>query len=299
MPQVPIESAVLAGAAAAAAAAAAAVTKRARDLPFESEDIYNRRGQGLCLIINNKRFKTANGDAMPGLKERVGTEHDEERLRTIFQRLNYDVKVYNDVSAAAMLATARSKAKEDLSSYGALIFVVLSHGAKDVVYGSDSIPLPIKDLQEPFESYNCKSLNGKPKVFIIQACQGDGIEQVESDGAGAGQGQTTPANSKVIDVRYRPKDADFFIGLATVEGKESYRLPDGSWFIKELCKNIESYAFNDREHFYDIFRMTNRDVSERVGQKEHEGRQAVVRQTPQGKVTLAKHFYLRRVLRGE
>ena len=32
------------------------------------------------------------------------------------------------------------------------------------------------------------------------------------------------------------------------------------------------------------------------GQKEYEGKPAVVRQTPQGKATFAKHFYLRRVV---
>ena len=56
-----------------------------------------------------------------------------------------------------------------------------------------------------------------------------------------------------------PDQSDFFIGLAVVQGFESYRMGDrGSWFIQELCNNIKEYAFADQKHFPDIFTKANR-----------------------------------------
>lgn len=55
----------------------------------------------------------------------------------------------------------------------ALIVCVMSHGAAGLVYGSDNGKVNIeKDIVMPFNGYNCPDLIDKPKIFIIQACQG-------------------------------------------------------------------------------------------------------------------------------
>ena len=53
--------------------------------------------------------------------------------------------------------------------------VLMSHGAKDYVYGTDGCQnnnlVSLDKIQEIFDSENCKSLIEKPKLFFIQACQ--------------------------------------------------------------------------------------------------------------------------------
>ena len=39
--------------------------------------------------------------------------------------------------------------------------------------GADSIPVNINKLKYQFDFNNCPSLYGKPKIFIVQACQGN------------------------------------------------------------------------------------------------------------------------------
>ena len=42
-----------------------------------------------------------------------------------------------------------------------------------VVYGVDGNQVNIaEEICAPFDGANCPSLSGKPKVFIVQACQG-------------------------------------------------------------------------------------------------------------------------------
>ena len=48
--------------------------------------------RGLCLIINNRKFKT--------LPARTGTDCDAENLRQLFTELGYRVTVKSDRSAA-------------------------------------------------------------------------------------------------------------------------------------------------------------------------------------------------------
>ena len=47
------------------------------------------------------------------------------------------------------------------------------HGEMGKVYGTDCLPITIHDCLLPFSQQSSRSLNTKPKLFFIQACQGD------------------------------------------------------------------------------------------------------------------------------
>ena len=49
---------------------------------------------------------------------------------------------------------------------------ILSHGQRGSVYGSDDKLVPIEQLETLFDGKQCNQLAGRPKLFIIQACQG-------------------------------------------------------------------------------------------------------------------------------
>ena len=113
--------------------------------------------------------------------------------------------------------------KEDHTKYDAFVCCILSHGKLGSVYGVDGIPIAISDLQGLFAGVKCQSLAGKPKIFIINACQGGskqiGVTPVEQDGPSS-------------DTKQIPNDCDFLTCSSTVPGYASFRNPEeGSWFI--------------------------------------------------------------------
>lgn len=59
-------------------------------------------------------------------------------------------------------------AREDYSTFGCLIVIVLTHGGeKGILWASDT-HFKTSDVWEPF--LNCDSLRNKPKIFIFQVC---------------------------------------------------------------------------------------------------------------------------------
>ena len=55
------------------------------------------------------------------------------------------------------------------------VFVAMSHGGADFIEGVKGGHVSIsRDIIKPFEAGNCPNLEGKPKIFLIQACRGSG-----------------------------------------------------------------------------------------------------------------------------
>lgn len=113
----------------------------------------------------------------------------------------------------------------------AFICCILSHGRRGVVLGSDDEPLNIKHAIGRFNASNQPALTGKPKVFLIQACQGTQkqrgvlLENLESD------------DGPSLSI---PQEADFLIAVATVEDYTAFRHKiNGSWFIQSLCQQLK------------------------------------------------------------
>ena len=76
------------------------------------------------------------------------------------------------------LQEIRRKIKEESRSdfhknADAFIFIILSHGTKGHIYGSDGAKVNIdEEIIAAFDGIHCPQLAGKPKLFFIQACQG-------------------------------------------------------------------------------------------------------------------------------
>jgi len=50
----------------------------------------HKKQRGIACIINARKF------SIPELAERLGTDVDRDRLQELFQKLQFDVRVYND-----------------------------------------------------------------------------------------------------------------------------------------------------------------------------------------------------------
>lgn len=222
---------------------------------------------GYCLIVNNYNFGKAEK-----FKDRKGTEMDRgilynsvtlhmtivfltelnlkktyifvlEALIRVFQKMKFEVKVYDDLNASDMLNVAEEFANMDHTQMDVFACCVLSHGEKGAVLGVDGKQVDIRELTLPFA--RCNSLASKPKLFFIQACQGNlGHEAVWlTDGPDSTEEGRYEEDARMELPFSLPKEADFLIGMATVEHYQSFRhTTDGSIYIQELCRQLENHC---------------------------------------------------------
>ena len=52
------------------------------------------------------------------------------------------------------------------------VLVVMSHGAKGSIIGSDDVHVEISDMLDLLSPKNFPAMKGKPKIIIVQACAG-------------------------------------------------------------------------------------------------------------------------------
>uniref|UniRef100_A0A8D3AMQ6 Caspase-8-like n=1 Tax=Scophthalmus maximus TaxID=52904 RepID=A0A8D3AMQ6_SCOMX len=258
------------------------------------EDHYRMDSQpvGLCVIINNENF--VNGEV------RRGTNKDAQCLAEVFSWLRFRVLMCKDQTQDQMERTLDCFAslsdhsqpqefdvKEWLGAgFGdpqqaprhgdAFICCILSHGARGVVFGTDWKPLAINQITRTFKTTDQSALVGKPKVFLIQACQGGTLQRgvflkdLESDDA------------------FIPEAADILVAIATVKDHASVRHRiDGTWFVQSVCQQLKE-GCPRREDIITILHRVNDDVSK----KEGSGQPGAVKQMPEVRFTLRKTLVL-------
>lgn len=184
--------------------------------------------RGYAIIFNHEVFD------VPQLKTRAGTNADCDNLKRTLEALGFDVSVYKDLVYASIDQHIKQLSDKDHTHRDCIVIAVLSHGDLGIVYAKDMGYKP-DTLWCRFTADRCPTLAGKPKIFFLQACQGDnldpGVHLTETDGL--------VCNSYQI-----PTHADFLIVYSTVKGFYSWRnTTRGSWFIQALCKQLAEYAY--------------------------------------------------------
>ena len=123
----------------------------------------------------------------------------------------------------------------------------------------------IETVRDLFSNSSCRSLDGKPKVFFIQACRGDRDEFVVSDGP-----NSAPQKSLRLSEGAKPANqvshcrAHFLEAYSAVDEFYSYRNEEsGSYFVQCLVE-----VFRERVAHDDIDTMlieVNRRLSQMQG----------------------------------
>ncbi|KAJ7331227.1 Caspase-7 [Desmophyllum pertusum] len=142
-----------------------------------------------------------------------------------------------------MLKLLTETAEKDYSKFDCFVCVILSHGSKDCIYGTDDKVIKVEAITSLFRRDQCPSLEGKPKIFLIQACRGTERDRlpIESD--------SDPIS---ISSSSLPADADFLICFASAPGHQSYRQRFlGSWFISSVVSVFKKYAETRAPYGYD------------------------------------------------
>lgn len=198
--------------------------------------------RGIALIINNVDFKGK-------LPERTSSTEDAKKLESIFEKLQYKVKIRKDLTAERMSEVLKELIddKDIDKEHDSFICCILSHGNPQGVLGIDNKTVTVSELAKIVNAEGCKALCRKPKMFFFQACRGTKTpEGVVPDSVG----QSSHVKEEEVMVADGPGDsialppeADFIFGFSTVEGNASMRWElSGSEYIMVLCDTIEKYA---------------------------------------------------------
>nr|XP_055044818.1 caspase-9 isoform X2 [Misgurnus anguillicaudatus] len=147
------------------------------------------------------------------------------------------------------------------------------------VHGVDGPSVPVQIITNFLNGQNCPSLQGKPKLFFIQACGGDnkdtGFEvspdEVQPSMGGADdQTDAIPMSSSSdslstsdeVDARPTlPTPSDILVSYSTFPGYVSWRDPQaGSWYVENLDRVLEQNA--DMDDLVTMLVMVNGAVSQ-------------------------------------
>lgn len=188
----------------------------------------NHRNRGHCLIFDVEDFQPSRK-----LPKRTGSQVDSTGLYNIFRSMSFDVRMLKDPTAKQIRYELDYYSKLDHTDNDCFVCCILTHGEHGQLWGSDA-KFPVDMLFNFFLGDRCLTLVGKPKIFFVQACQGERLDH----------GVQVVAPDRLDSAAYFkiPTHADFLIAYSTIPGFYSWRnTQDGSWFMQAVIKVLSDY----------------------------------------------------------
>nr|KAG5690815.1 hypothetical protein BaRGS_010996 [Batillaria attramentaria] len=190
------------------------------------QDMYTMKSstRGRFVMYSNRTFTAGGFKDLP-------VEPDEDALHALFDEMGF--------SCAKKLNMTREKMISDLNremrnskgrSYDCFAMAVTSHGNNGVIFSSDGQEVKIQELRAIVDQ--TKEFHGKPKIFLIDACQG-GKPNIREKGPGE--------DGDAVDAG--PKFADNYTAVATVPSfTAGARVGFGSFFLQAVAYIFSRYA---------------------------------------------------------
>ena len=227
----------------------------------------NMRRHGIAFIVNIESF-----DEKGNYPDRVGSNYDVTSLVRLFDFIQYDTKVFENLTRLEYIRAQREIQSLDHSAFDSFFCVIMSHGnEKGEVIFSNSKPLSKCRIVNEFSPPYCKDLESKPKIFIFQACRGTKgkVNASNSDGEKTPSvllennlgcykrdSCNNPQSDNTIKQCSTGSDIDTFIGDSTVDQHVSFRNESGgTFFIQSFCSVMESCSNMEFTHIMMEVRM--------------------------------------------
>lgn len=106
---------------------------------------------------------------------------------------------------------------------------------------------PLQDAWYYFTNESCPTLANKPRIFLIQACQGEKRENAFKLATIHVHRMKAPKrkSKRTANFSFLPKQ-DFLVAYSSLPGHVSYRdTKQGSWFIQSFCDEMKKRKPND------------------------------------------------------
>lgn len=236
---------------------------------------------GHCLIINNVEFEPESE-----LSNRKGSDIDCDKLERRFKALNFIVEVKTNLKQRQIKHVLSVLCKKDHSQHDCCVVIMLSHGTEvshnrfpGAVYGVDGQHVPVQHITNYLNGQHCPSLQGKPKLFFIQACGGGerdtgfevspdeaepciGRADDQTDAIPTSSSSDSLSMSDELDARATlPTPSDILVSYSTFPGYVSWRdTQSGSWYVETLERILEENAATD--DLVTMLMMVNHEVSQ-------------------------------------
>ncbi|KAM7022102.1 caspase-6 [Passerculus sandwichensis] len=231
--------------------------RQSRHLEEKYKMDHQRRG--VALIFNHKRFSW-----QLNMRDRRGTEVDRDNLNHTLTNLGFEVRVFDNLKAEDVQKRIDEASKEDHSNADCFVCVFLSHGKDDHIYAHDD-KIDIQTMTDMFRGDKCRSLVGKPKIFIIQACRGDQHDNavIAHDATDSSKSPGSMTEVDAAGIYTLPAGADFIMCYSVAQGYYSHRdTVFGSWYIQDLCETLRDHGSSGE--FTELLTVVNRKVSDRT-----------------------------------
>lgn len=201
------------------------LTTRITALDYNME----HKNRGYCVIFDIEKFSSSKN-----LPRRHGSQVDSTGLYNIFRSMSFDVCLYKNPTAKEIRYQLEDFASRDHSDKDCFVCCILTHGEHGQLWGTDS-RFPVDMIFSSFLGDACATLVGKPKLFFIQACQGDKMDE----GVNVIAQESLDSAASYFKI---PTHADFLIAYSTLPGFYSWRnTQDGSWFMQALIRVLSDY----------------------------------------------------------
>ncbi|KAG7476321.1 hypothetical protein MATL_G00081690 [Megalops atlanticus] len=170
------------------------------------------------------------------LQPRKGANKDAKRLHKVLSRLGFRVDIKDFLTAEEIYQAFKEASKETVAD--CFVGVLSSHGEEGVVFGADGNAVSLARI---FSCFGGPTMEGKTKLFFIQACRGNELDSgVEL--------QTDSANEEGDCLsHYLSIPIDTAVMYATAPGYSAFMHLLGSVFIQTLCDLLEEEGGRDLE----------------------------------------------------
>lgn len=189
--------------------------------------------RGLCIIIDNFNYRGS------GLR-RDGSEKDGREMVRLFTSCDFECLLGTHMIASEMKLFLSVAAQSAHERTDCLVVVLMSHGTTEMIHAADNVPLHLDDdICALFNNENCPGLQGKPKLFFIQACRGGKEDNATGTTAYESADDMAMAAEAPQTLR-RERTAtwsDMYTAYAMIPGyKASMNRMIGSWFLSALYR---------------------------------------------------------------
>ncbi|XP_077283548.1 caspase-1-like [Arctopsyche grandis] len=234
------------------------------NLPSDFYYKMNHKRRGEAFIFNHEFF------AINNLESRIGTNVDCRKLNKILKKLRFKVKVFKDLTFIELKKEINKASSKDYSKHNCILVVILTHGENNHLFTKDQL-YKSSLIWESFAKN--RTLEHKPKIFFIQACQGtqqdEGLRLVKIAKTEQNQSMNADVQDSTSCAELELNEtstyelfniADFLLVFSTIPNYVSWRSKTfGAWFIQALIEKIEMHG-NDADLLL-LLTLVNQKVS--------------------------------------
>ncbi|XP_030292357.1 caspase-7-like [Sparus aurata] len=181
------------------------------------------------------------------LDKRSGAKKDVKELHRTLSKLGFKVDIHNDLSADEIYELFHKESRQPVKD--CFLAVLSSHGEEGCVFGADGKPVQLSRI---FSYFDNESMEKKAKVFLVQACRGDALDDgVEVDSA--------DDSTESSFLQYLSLPVDAAVMYATAPGYRAFRHPlNGSVFLQMFCTLLQEEGFRNLELTRLMTRLSHR-----------------------------------------